>query len=465
MNQFPGEGAMHRQNRAIGGAGVGIGEGEGSAGGKSWAWKMFSWIVLSIFVYIFFLLLSGDFADHSKFHARKSVKALYLMSQTMTGVGYGDMVPKTERSKGFLRRFRKVVNFFRVSEDRFRVVMAVAAPALCVGVGCIGFHFLGKKSWENAMYLSVVSVTTVGYGEVTVETAGARPLPSPHRLFDEMLERDTVSWNTILDGYVNAGQMNEAFEFFEKMPQRMLSQGGLRFRVSAKPWIMARMMFDRMPFRNLVPWIISGYVEKGLVKDAITLYDHMEEAGLKLDNASRVFHVIAKKDLVSWNAMLQGLAMNRHVFVEECLQAFNTMEWEYRIVPGVEHYGCMIDLLGLGGRLREAFRLAHSMPMEPNAAVWGTILGACRMHNDLELAEEAGDWVNVANVRLQMRSTGVQKFPRASSDEVDDEVHEFTVFDKLHPKSDKVYGMIDRLHQDFKQLNVSLRSISNGIGG
>ncbi|CAN6574715.1 unnamed protein product [Malus baccata var. baccata] len=64
------------------------------------------------------------------------------------------------------------------------------------------------------------------------------------------------------------------------------------------------------------------------------------------------------------------------------------MEWEYRIVPGVEHYGCMIDLLGLGGRLREAFRLAHSMPMEPNAAVWGTILGACRMHNDLELAEE-----------------------------------------------------------------------------
>ncbi|KAM2370742.1 hypothetical protein ACFX1X_045668 [Malus domestica] len=355
---------MHRQNRAIGGAGVGIGEREGSAGGKSWAWKVFSWLVLSIFVYIFLLFLIGDFADHSKLDNGKSVKALYLMSQTMTGVGYGDMVPKTGRSKvlvsfliffvrwiwcysggvffvfigeGFLRRFRKVVNFFRVSEDRFRVVMAVAAPALC-GVGCIGFHFLGKKSWENAMYLSVVSVTTVGYGEVTVETAGARPLPSPHRLFDEMLERDTVSWNTILDGYVNAGQMNEAFEFFEKMPQRMLSHGGLRFRVSAKPWIMARMMFDRMPFRNLVPWIISGYVEKGLVKDAIMLYDHMEEAGLKLDNASRVFHVIAKKDLVSWNAMLQGLAMNRHVFVEECLQAFNTMEWEYRIVPGVEHY-------------------------------------------------------------------------------------------------------------------------------
>ncbi|KAB2613804.1 two-pore potassium channel 4-like [Pyrus ussuriensis x Pyrus communis] len=178
------EGAMHRQNRAIGGAGVGIGEREGSVGGKSWAWKVFMATLLII---------------------TKSVKALYLMSQTMTGVGYGDIVPKTERSKvlvffliffvrwiwcysggvffvligeGFLRRFRKVVNFFSLSEDRFRVVMAVAAPALCVGVGCIGFHFLGKKSWENAMYLSVVSVTTVGYGEVTVETAGARVFAS-----------------------------------------------------------------------------------------------------------------------------------------------------------------------------------------------------------------------------------------------------------------------------------------------
>ncbi|KAM1130486.1 hypothetical protein EV1_044777 [Malus domestica] len=76
-----------------------------------------------------------------------------------------------------------------------------------------------------------------------------------------------------------------------------------------------------------------------------------------------------------------------------------------------------------------------------------------------------GDWANVANVRLQMRSTGVQKPPGASSIEVDYKVREFTVFDKLHPKSDEVYGLIDRLYLDFKQLNVSPRSISNRIGG
>ncbi|KAM1164074.1 hypothetical protein PS2_023430 [Malus domestica] len=421
---------------------------------------------------------------------------------------------------------------------------------------------------------------TVTWNSMIGGLAKAGELSDARRLFEEMPERDSVSWNTILDGYVKAGEMNEAFELFEKMPQRnVVSWSTLVSGYSkAGDMSMARMMFDRMPFRNLVPWtiIISGYAEKGLAKEAIMLYDQMEEAGLKpdngavisilaacaesgliglgrkvhasiertqfkcstpvsnalldmyakcgvLDEAFRVFDGIAKKDLVSWNAMLQGLAMHGHGekalelfsrmvkdgffpdkvtfigvlcacthigFVEEGLHAFNTMEREYGIVPEVEHYGCMIDLLGRGGRLQEAFRLVHSMPMEPNAVIWGTLLGACRMHNDRELAEEvlnhlvkldpsepgnfsmlsniyaaAGDWANVANVRMQMRSTGVQKPSGASSIEVDDEVHEFTVFDKLHPKSDEVYGMINRLRVDFKQLNVSSRSISNGIGG
>ncbi|KAI5340922.1 hypothetical protein L3X38_020196 [Prunus dulcis] len=405
-------------------------------------------------------------------------------------------------------------------------------------------------------------------------------LGESRRLFDEMPDKDAVSWNTILDGYAKAGQMNEAFGLFERMPQRnVVSWSTLVSGYSkAGDMSMARMMFDKMPFRNLVPWtiIISGYAEKGFAKEAIMLYDQMEEAGLKpdngaiisilaacaesgliglgrkvhasiertrfkcstpvsnalldmyakcgmLDEASRVFHGIAKKDLVSWNAMLQGLAMHGHGdkalqlfsrmvkagflpdkvtfigvlcacthagFVEEGLQAFHTMEREYGIVPEIEHYGCLIDLLGRGGCLREAFRLVHSMPMEPNVVIWGTLLGACRMHNDPELAQEvldhlvkldpsdagnfsmlsniyaaAGDWANVANVRLQMRNTGVQKPSGASSIEVGDEVHEFTVFDKLHPKSGEIYQMIERLRQDFKQLDMSARSISNGISG
>ncbi|KAM1228305.1 hypothetical protein ACFX2J_007416 [Malus domestica] len=76
-----------------------------------------------------------------------------------------------------------------------------------------------------------------------------------------------------------------------------------------------------------------------------------------------------------------------------------------------------------------------------------------------------GDWANVACLKLQMRSTRVQKPPGASSVEVANEVYEITIFDKLHSNSNEVYGMIDRVLLHFKQMNVSSWSISNGIGG
>ena len=387
------------------------------------------------------------------------------------------------------------------------------------------------------------------------------------KLFDEMPERDAVSWNTILDGYVKAEEMKMAFELFEKMPERNVVSWSTMVLGYCKvgDMDMARMLFDKMPVKNLVTWtiIISGYAKKGLTKEAIGLYDRMEKAGLKsddgavisilaacaesgllglgekvhasinrtkfkcstlvsnalvdmyakcgsLDKAYSVFNGMARRDVVSWNAMLQGLGMHGHGeealqlfsrmkqdgfvpdkvtfigvlcacthagFVEEGRQYFYAMERDYRIVPEVEHYGCMIDLLGRGGHLKEAFRLVRSMPMEPNAIIWGTLLGACRMHNAVDLAGEvvdhlvklepsdpgnfsllsniyaaAGDWDSVSKLRLQMRRTGIQKPSGASSIEVNDEVHEFTVLDKSHPRSDKIYQMINRLVQDLKEV-------------
>lgn len=389
------------------------------------------------------------------------------------------------------------------------------------------------------------------------------------KLFDEMPMKDAVSWNTILDGYVKAGEMNKAFGLFESMPERNVVSWSTMVSgyCKAGDMEMARMLFDRMPVKNLVSWtiIVSGYAVKGLAKDAIRSFEQMEEAGLKpddgtvisilascaesgllglgkrvhtsierirykcsvnvsnalvdmyakcgqVDRALSVFNGMSKKDLVSWNCMLQGLAMHGNGekalqlfsimreegfrpdkvtlvavlcacvhagFVDEGIRYFNNMERDYGIVPHIEHYGCMVDLLGRGGRLKEAYRLVQSMPLEPNVVIWGTLLGACRMHNAVGLAEEvldclfklepsdpgnysllsnifasAGDWSSVANVRLQMKNFGIQKPSGASSIEVDDEVHEFTVFDKSHPKSDKIYQMINRLGLDLKRVHV-----------
>ncbi|XP_022924847.1 pentatricopeptide repeat-containing protein At3g29230 [Cucurbita moschata] len=387
------------------------------------------------------------------------------------------------------------------------------------------------------------------------------------KVFDKMPIRDSISWNTMLDGYVKAGKMDDAFKLFDAMPERNVVSWSTMLLGYCKvgDMEMAQTLFDKMPTRNLVSWtiVISGFAEKGLAKVAIGLFDQMEEAGVKLDNgavisilaasaesgllglgekihasiknhnfkctteisnalvdmyakcgrldiAYNVFNDIQNKDVVSWNAMLHGLAMHGHGekalelfkrmkekgfspdkvtmigvlcacshagLIDDGIRYFSSMEKNYALVHEIEHYGCMVDLLGRKGRLEEAIRLIRTMPMEPNVIIWGTLLGACRMHNAVELAREvldhlvklepsnpgnlsmlsniyaaAGDWDCVADVRLRMRSFGTQKPSGASSIEVNNEVHEFTVFDRSHPKSDKIYQMINGLRRELKQV-------------
>ncbi|KAE8655768.1 Pentatricopeptide repeat-containing protein [Hibiscus syriacus] len=267
-------------------------------------------------------------------------------------------------------------------------------------------------------------------------------------------------------------------------------------------------MYDQMERHGLrlddgsVISILAACAESGLLKVGIKVHDSIERLNFRcsitvsnalvdmyakcgsLDKALNVFNRMAKRDVVSWNAMLHGFAMHgrgvlcacTHAdFIDEGVEYFYAMEKDYGIVPQIEHYGCMIDLLGRGGRLKEAFRLIHTMPFEPNAIIWGTLLGACRLHDATELAEKvldhlleldpsdprnyslvrnifaaAGDWDSAASVRLRMRSIGVQKPSGASSIEIDNEVHEFTVFDRSHPKFDRIYQMLDKLGQNLK---------------
>ncbi|KAF5181655.1 Pentatricopeptide repeat-containing protein [Thalictrum thalictroides] len=298
------------------------------------------------------------------------------------------------------------------------------------------------------------------------------------RLFEQMPERDIVSWNTVLGGYIKAGELNAAFELFEKMPERNSVSWSTMVSGYSKAGFMnmARMLFDKMPVKNLVHWtiMISGYAEKGLAREAISLYDKMEKAGLQLnsgtytsilaacaesgllalgqrvhlsvqrswlrhdtevcnalvdmyakcgnlDKAMDIFDGMVKRDVISWNTMLHGLALHGHGeaalelfsrmrlegvtpdgvtfiallcacrdvgLVKDGHHYFSIMEKYYGIVPQVEHYGCIVDLLGRGGYLREAYELIKSMPMEPNAIIWGTLLEACRVHNDGWIAKE-----------------------------------------------------------------------------
>ncbi|KAK8687011.1 hypothetical protein V6N13_085844 [Hibiscus sabdariffa] len=360
-------------------------------------------------------------------------------------------------------------------------------------------------------------------------------LEEAFELFGNMPQRNIVSWSTMVMGYCKAGDMDMARTLFDKMPIKTLVPwtiiiSGYAEKGFAKEAIVLcdRMVQDGFELDDgAIISILAACAESGSLAVGVKVHDSIERHKVRcsvavcnalvnmyakcgsLDRAWSVFNGMSKRDVVSWNVMLHAFAVHGHgrealhVFkrmkkegfnpdrvtfvgvlcacshaglIDEGIQCFYTMEKDYGVVPEIEHYGCMIDLLGRGGRLKEAFMLVHAMPFAPNVIIWGTLLGACRLHGATELAEKvrdhhkldhsdpgnysmlanifaaAGDWDGVSMVRLRMKSIGVQKPSGASSIEIDNEVHEFTVFDRSHPNFDSIYQMVHRLAQDLKRV-------------
>ncbi|KAL0407998.1 UNVERIFIED_CONTAM: Pentatricopeptide repeat-containing protein [Sesamum radiatum] len=138
--------------------------------------------------------------------------------------------------------------------------------------------------------------------------------------------------------------------------------------------------------------------------------------------------------------------------------------------PAMEHYTCMIDLLGRVGHLEEAYELIRSMPMEPDEAIWGALLNGCRMHGNVELGKFAAEklivldpkdsgtymllaslcankrkWGDVRMARSMMRDNGVKKTPGSSSIELEGVFHDFLVTDELHPESEAIYRVLGEI--------------------
>ncbi|GJM85416.1 hypothetical protein PR202_ga01862 [Eleusine coracana subsp. coracana] len=163
-------------------------------------------------------------------------------------------------------------------------------------------------------------------------------------------------------------------------------------------------------------------------------------------------------------------ACNHAGLVDEAKRYFDSMKEMFGIDRTEEHYACMIDLLGRAGKLEDAMELVNSMPFQPNAAVWGALLGASRVHKDPELARmaaeklfilepeksgthvllantyaSAGMWDEVSNVRKLMKENKVRKEPAMSWVEMKDKVHTFVVGDKSHPRTQDIYRKLDEL--------------------
>ncbi|PUZ69317.1 hypothetical protein GQ55_2G098200 [Panicum hallii var. hallii] len=328
---------------------------------------------------------------------------------------------------------------------------------------------------------------------------GGRDLGAARKLFD-MMERDVVSWNTMIALYAQNGLSAEALGLYSEM----LNVGG-GIRCNAVTLSAVLLACAHAGAIQTGKRIHNQVVRLGLEENVYvgtSVVDMYSKCG-RVEMARKAFRRIKEKNILSWSAMIAGYGMHGHgqealeVFNEmrrlglkpnyitfisvlaACSHAgllnegrhwFNAMRKEFGIEPGIEHYGCMVDLLGRAGCLDEAHGLIKEMKVKPDAAMWGALLSACRIHKNVELAEiaanrlfeldatnsgyyvllsniyaEAGMWKDVERMRILVKTRGVEKPPGYSSVELKGKTHLFYVGDKRHPQHKEIYAYLDKL--------------------
>lgn len=326
-------------------------------------------------------------------------------------------------------------------------------------------------------------------------------LDTASRLFEGIPKKDVISWNVMIGGYSHMNRYKEALMLFQRMLRSNMEPNDVTL-LSILP------ACAYLGALELGKWI-HAYIDKNLRNSSNTslwtsLIDMYAKCG-DIEAAKQVFDCMKHKSLASWNAMISGFAMHGNAdtalglfsrMIEEglepdditfvgllsacshaCLidlgrQYFASMIQDYQIAPKLQHYGCVIDLLGRAGLFNEAEVMIKTMEMEPDGAVWGSLLGACRVHGRVELGESiakklfelepdnpgayvllsniyagAGRWDDVARIRTLLNDKGMKKVPGCSSVEVNSVVHEFLVGDKVHPQSKEIYEMLNEIDE------------------
>ncbi|XP_043700085.1 pentatricopeptide repeat-containing protein At4g21065 [Telopea speciosissima] len=321
---------------------------------------------------------------------------------------------------------------------------------------------------------------------------------SAHKLFELMPERNLVTWNSVINGFALNGRPNEALTLFRDMGLEGVEPDG--FTMVSLLTACAELGALALGRRAHVYMLKVGLNSNLHAGNA--LVDLYAKCG-SIKEAHRVFFEMERKNVVSWTSLIVGLAVNG--FGKEAIELFVQLEREglvpteitfvgvlyacshcgmvdqgfeyfkrmrevYGIMPKIEHYGCIVDLLGRAGLVQEAHDFIQNMPLQPNAVVWRTLLGACTIHGYLALGEVAqahlvrlepkhcgdyvllsnlyaseGRWSDVQRVRRKMLREGVRKTPGHSLFELGNCVHEFVMGDRSHPQSKEIYEKLEEI--------------------
>ncbi|MCD7452804.1 hypothetical protein HAX54_018245 [Datura stramonium] len=327
-----------------------------------------------------------------------------------------------------------------------------------------------------------------------------------YQMFDEMPVRNVVSWSAMLNGFAQENELDMCLKLYKGMmglalkPNEFTFTGLLSACMDSGCFGYGRsihcqiilMGFDS--YTHVSNAILSMYCKCGEVKDAF-----------------HIFETTKSKDLVSWNSMICGYGQQGHAiqaiklfeemkkqkvrpdsitflgvlsscrhagFVKEGMSYFNSMI-DYGVKPEVDHYSCIVDLLGRARLLEEAREFIKKMPIQPNGVIWGSLLMSCRLQGNFWLGIEAaenrlalepwststhlqlvnlyaglGYWDQAARVQKLMKDNGLKRDPGYSWIEISNQVFRFTAEDVSMGRIKSIASLVDILVDHMRSFGV-----------
>ncbi|CAL9227493.1 unnamed protein product [Arabidopsis halleri] len=349
-------------------------------------------------------------------------------------------------------------------------------------------------------FLSHTSVSTA----LTTVYSKLNEIESARKLFDESPEKSLPSWNAMISGYTQNGLTEDAISLFREMQNSEFSPNPVTITcilsacaqlgaLSLGKWVHdlvrstdfessiyvstaligmyakcgsiaeARRLFDLMPKKNEVTWntMISGYGLHGHGQEALTIFSEMLNSGIP-------------PTPVTFLCVLY--ACSHAGLVKEGDEIFNSMIHRYGFEPSVKHYACVVDILGRAGHLQRALQFIEAMPIQPGPSVWETLLGACRIHKDTNLARTVSEklfeldpdnvgyhvllsnihsadrnYPQAATVRQTAKKRKLAKAPGYTLIEIGETPHVFTSGDQSHPQVKAIYEKLEKLEGKMRE--------------
>ncbi|XP_011628778.2 pentatricopeptide repeat-containing protein At2g13600-like [Amborella trichopoda] len=323
-------------------------------------------------------------------------------------------------------------------------------------------------------------------------------------LFETSIQSDIVMYTSMITGYSQNLQCQEALKLFLDMQNEGMGCSKFTFASLLNSCGSLAAMEQGIQIHSLI--IKNGFDSNVFV--ATSLNDMYAKCGC-IDEARKAFDDSRERNSFLWSAMIMGYAQNGHGteglklfeemvgrgfkpdhvcfigvltacnhggFLDKGEYYFNSMKDKYGLAPKLDHYACMVDLYGRTGHLKMANDLIDEMPLKPNSVMLSSLLGACKVHGDVELGKQVADklfemepnslaahvtlvgiyakaglWEEVAKVRRLMRESGVRRRTGCSWIEVGKRMHAFVANDRAHPFSLEIYEVLDYLSLDMRE--------------